>query len=173
MSHVEEGENFPIPSSLKLRTLLSNIYYVRRWTRKNIGWKVHHEQIACWMRKSNLLFSPYKSRNFLQPTFYIPWNDSWQYFKRPANTIFVGEVMTLPNGSTSLLKTCFCLQIFFNILAAKLFVVCGIFFWTMVFFKSIMKSAQTPCLDAFILRIDMVIAPTGLNPSGHYVSKRD
>ena len=38
-------------SSLKLRTLLSNIYYVRGWTRKNIGWKVHHEQIACWMRK--------------------------------------------------------------------------------------------------------------------------
>ena len=38
-------------SSLKLGTLLSNIYYVRGWTRKNIGWKVHHEQIACWVRK--------------------------------------------------------------------------------------------------------------------------
>ena len=88
--------------------------------------------------------------------------------------MFVGEVMTLPNGSTSLLKTCsFIHEIFFNILAAKLFVVCGIFFWTLDFVKCIMKSAQTPCLDAFILRIDLVITPTGLNPSGHYVSKRD
>ena len=52
-SHVSCGRTgkFSHVSSLKLRTLLSNIYYVRGWTRKNTGWKVHHEQIACWVRK--------------------------------------------------------------------------------------------------------------------------
>ena len=54
-------------SSLKLRTLLSNIYYVRGWTRKNIGWKVHHEQIACWMRKYKMVVTA----GFMQ------WGNKW------------------------------------------------------------------------------------------------